>query len=559
MKLILKEYLASLKERGELDAIMPDLLSEIGLSVLSKPSIGTRQYGVDVAAVGTDSDGVRKIFLVSIKSGDLKRRDWDVGEQSLRTSLNEIRDVYVPKLIPNRYRDRPVVIALCFGGDLHEDVRTDVEGYIDRNTDETVTFQVWNGDLLADLLLSGVLRENALPTNWRSDFRKAVALVDEPDVSFGHFCRFLSNVANACRKSGSARVTAIRQIYLGLWTLYVWAREAENTETAYLCSERALLVAWSLVKDHLSGKSKATRDLKRSMDRLIDLHGLISDDYIVQFIEPRAQTLHGLTSAVPSHAYLDKNLKLFDLVGRVGIRGLWLLHLARILDRHGNKGAKEAVRRSLERVVEILEGMIRNNPILHTPLQDSQAIDINIACLFLHRLGREHTVRHWVDQVARATVFAFQIGGPYPCVYNDYRDLVDHPKADAAYRTQATIGSLLVPTLAVWAAITADTEMLGFLAEFTSGPFSHSTLQLWYPGSDTETHLYVGSDNHGLVATDVRIQRSCADMLSPIKSECATTTAFSSLSAVKSGIWPLVLLASRHHRVPAPPHFWQLP
>ena len=559
MKLILKEYLASLKERGELDAIMPDLLSEIGLSVLSKPSIGTRQYGVDVAAVGTDSDGVRKIFLVSIKSGDLKRRDWDVGEQSLRTSLNEIRDVYVPKLIPNRYRNRPVVIALCFGGDLHEDVRTDVEGYIDRNTDETVTFQIWNGDLLADLLLSGVLRENALPTNWRSDFRKAVALVDEPDVSFGHFCRFLSNVANACKKSGSARLTAIRQIYLGLWTLYVWAREAENTEAAYLCSERALLVAWSLVKDHLSGKSKATRDLKRSMDRLIDLHGLISEDYIVQFIEPRAQTLHGLTSAVPSHAYLDKNLKLFDLVGRVGIRGLWLLHLARILDRHGNKGAKEAIRGSLERVVEILEGMIRNNPILHTPLQDSQAIDINIACLFLHRLGRGHTVQHWVDQAARATVFAFQIGGPYPCVYNDYRDLVDHPKADAAYRTQATIGSLLVPTLAVWAAITADTETLGFLAEFTSGPFSHSTLQVWYPGSDTETHLYVGSDNHGLVATDVRIQRSCADMLSPIKSECAATTAFSSLSAVKSGIWPLVLLASRHHRVPAPPHFWQLP
>ena len=559
MKLILKEYLASLKERGELDAIMPDLLSEIGLSVLSKPSIGTRQYGVDVAAVGTDSDGVRKIFLVSIKSGDLKRRDWDVGEQSLRTSLNEIRDVYVPKLIPNRYRDRPVVIALCFGGDLHEDVRTDVESYIDRNTDETVTFQVWNGDLLADLLLSGVLRENALPKNWRSDFRKAVALADEPDVSFGHFCRFVSSVANACRKTRSARVTAIRQIYLGLWTLYVWAREAENTETAYLCSERALLVAWSLVKDHLSGTSKTTRDLKRSVDRLTDLHGLIADNYIVQYIEPRAQTLHGLTSAVPSHAYLDKNLKLFDLVGRVGIRGLWLLHLARILDRHGNKGAKEAVRRSLERVVEILEGMIRNNPILHTPLQDSQAIDINIACLFLHRLGREHTVRHWVDQIARATVFAFQIGGPYPCVYNDYRDLVDHPKADAAYRTQATIGSLLVPTLAVWAAITADTEMLGFLAEFASGPFSHSTLQLWYPGSDTETHLYVGSDNHGLVATDVRIQRSCADMLSPIKSECAATTAFSSLSAVKSGIWPLVLLASRHHRVPAPPHFWQLP
>lgn len=34
MKLILKQYLASLKERAELDAILPDLLSSMGMNVL---------------------------------------------------------------------------------------------------------------------------------------------------------------------------------------------------------------------------------------------------------------------------------------------------------------------------------------------------------------------------------------------------------------------------------------------------------------------------------------------------------------------------------------------
>ena len=43
MKLIIQEYLASLKERGELDAILPDLLSELGLNVYSRPRRGTRQ------------------------------------------------------------------------------------------------------------------------------------------------------------------------------------------------------------------------------------------------------------------------------------------------------------------------------------------------------------------------------------------------------------------------------------------------------------------------------------------------------------------------------------
>ena len=73
MKLIFSEYLASLKERGELDVIMPDLLSEIGFTVFSKPAVGTKQNGVDVAAVGPGQNGQRTLFLISIKPGDLRR------------------------------------------------------------------------------------------------------------------------------------------------------------------------------------------------------------------------------------------------------------------------------------------------------------------------------------------------------------------------------------------------------------------------------------------------------------------------------------------------------
>ena len=134
MKLIFSEYLASLKERGELDVIMPDLLSEIGFTVFSRPAVGTKQHGVDVAAVGPGPDGERTLFLISIKAGDLRRSGWDVGAQSLRTSLNQILDVYIENFIPRCYADLPVIIVLCLGGDLHEGVRTDVEGYMKRNT-----------------------------------------------------------------------------------------------------------------------------------------------------------------------------------------------------------------------------------------------------------------------------------------------------------------------------------------------------------------------------------------------------------------------------------------
>ena len=115
MKLIFTQYLAALKERGELDVIMPDLLSEVGLSVISRPAIGTKQYGVDVVAVGDGGDGVRRIYLLSVKPGDLRRSGWNTGAQSLRPSLDQIQDVYIPKLMPARHRGLPVVVVLCPG------------------------------------------------------------------------------------------------------------------------------------------------------------------------------------------------------------------------------------------------------------------------------------------------------------------------------------------------------------------------------------------------------------------------------------------------------------
>src|SRR2546423_13553956 len=112
MKLILREYLASLKERGELDAILPDLLSELGFNVFSRPERGTTQHGVDVAAVGVDEDNNQKLFLFSVKQGDLTRQDWDGTSQSLRSSLNEIHDVYIPTKVAAEHSDLKIVICL---------------------------------------------------------------------------------------------------------------------------------------------------------------------------------------------------------------------------------------------------------------------------------------------------------------------------------------------------------------------------------------------------------------------------------------------------------------
>ena len=50
LALVIAEYLRTLKERNELDRLLPDLLVEMGYVPISRPQTGNRQFGVDIAA-----------------------------------------------------------------------------------------------------------------------------------------------------------------------------------------------------------------------------------------------------------------------------------------------------------------------------------------------------------------------------------------------------------------------------------------------------------------------------------------------------------------------------
>src|SRR5690242_7261738 len=95
MRLIIREYLGMLKESREFDALLPDLLLAMNIVPISKAQIGVRQAGVDIAAVGNDETGNKALWLFVVKCGDLGRRDWDSQPQSVRQSLDEIKDIYL--------------------------------------------------------------------------------------------------------------------------------------------------------------------------------------------------------------------------------------------------------------------------------------------------------------------------------------------------------------------------------------------------------------------------------------------------------------------------------
>lgn len=553
MKLLIRDYLASLKEREELDAILPDLLSELGFTVFSRPQRGTQQRGVDIAAVG-DDDGERKIFLFSVKKGDLTRQDWDGTPQAMRSSLNEIRDVYIRNRIPEQYKGLKVVICLAFGGDVQEQVREQLSSYTTENSTEQITFDEWNGDKIAGLILKGILREEFLPKSMRSSFQKAVAMVDEPDVSYQHFRQLVHELRIAGTESNKSRVRVARQLNICIWILYVWARNVENLEAAYRTSELALLTAWDLMRPLVGKKNQHAKAIALVVHQLIELNLTIASDFIEKKVMPYVHIRHGVSMAIESRSSLDINLALFEVLGRIGLAGVWLYWIGEHGDNDSRNKAHDGVAQFTKSGLEL----IRNNPTLMLPTTDRQATDIALFLQLWLASGLDaEGINSWLNEMVDRLDLTMRTHGRYPTCSTEYRELAEHShnKSDDYFK-ETTAGSTIIPLIAAWLQGLGQIDTVDTLQKLVKEKLGHCTLQLWMPESSTEERLYLGGISHGLAVCDLPLNEGGPELITAINEACRIDTDFKSLSPIHTNFWPILLVACHHHQLPIPPQFW---
>lgn len=554
MKLILKEYLSSLKERDELDAILPDLLSELGLSVFSKPGKGTRQNGVDVAAFGSLKGSGEKVFLFSIKSGDITRSTWDGDSiQSLRPSLNEIIDTYIPNRIPSQYKNKPIVICICFGGDIQEQAREQIEGYKKTNEGKGFEFDEWNGDRLSELILSSFLREDLLPQNYQSSLRKSLALLDEPEISFKHFSNLVYILTSNNTVKDKEKATLLIQLNISLWILFSWCRQANNLESAYLSGELTILHAWDICAPYFEKKSKISLNIQSTFKSIQSLYRQICIEYVKK-IKPHSSIFHGLSNAIHPLNRVDVNFKLFDLIGRIALNGIWSYWYFVITTDNKLKSAFES---DVILHIETIKEIIINNPILYSPYRDDQAIDISLVAWLLSLNIKNHEdIHNWFINLIRTIEINFITNSNYPCILKEYYDHLKHPlEKTKEYKEEITSASILYPTLAAFSGILNFEDIYLKIKDFQENSLKHCSFQLWYPDETTDTNFYKNNDLHGATLSDITLEKPINDFLDELFYECQANTHFENMTAMKFGLWPLILVGCRHYRMPIPVHF----
>jgi hypothetical protein len=459
--------------------------------------------------------------------------------------------------MPAEHRDKKIVICICLGGDIQEQARQDVEGFIRRESSAEITCTQWNGDRLAELIETHFLREDLLPEDARPMLRKALAMLDEPASSYAYFSALIRSLSAVDASRDAIRIRAIRQMCICLWVLYAWGRDANNLESPYRSSEFALLHAWYIVGFYAGKKNKTARAVQDAFLSILSAYQTISSEYLATRILPHVGKRDGLSSAVRSGCDLDVNLKLFDLLSRVAMKGLWGVWLCQRSDQEDEESAKHYARITTE-CASAIKSLISNNPVLLLPRKDDQAIDIWLAVTLLAMSHSLDDIRGWLTEMLKRASFAYRTHGLYPSNLGSYSDLLEHPKERSnEYRENVTRGSVLYPMIAFWAALFEFGDLYSDVAYVKEHELPHCNFQFWYPDETSESHIYTNTGVHGATLSPVPVDRTAQEFLEQVYSECDHSPHCRDLSAFRMGFWPIIFVACRHYRLPLPLHLFE--
>jgi hypothetical protein len=559
MRLILSQYLRTLKERDEFDRLLPDLLLAMGYMPQAKPQTGVRQYGVDLVAVGISPlDGVEEMLLFVIKRGDIGRRDWDNGEPtSVRPSINEALDLYVPKLIAPEHSGLRKTIVLATTGDLKQDIEPVWNSFREQNATKAC-FDFWGGDRVADLIERYLLNENLFAAEDRADLRKALALAGENDYDFRDVGRMILRQLGLNRDgslaTGSSDLRtlrhALRRVHLAVQIFIHWAQSEGDSRQALWASERLLLWAWHRVQ--LVDAEQRTK-LFEEMSDLWSSYTAAAAHYFDD-MSPHFHVQDGMAGY--SSEGSEFAIVLFEHVGLLGSIGL-----ACLLQAPTDEDAAAVARGNSDAIASGLCALLANNPAAASPRLDRHIVDVTLALLFLVNAGCVEQAREWLSSLAQRLDYCFRVKRKFPVSSDALEDLVslETGEDDEAVRLALMRTSWCLATIASWCAVMGLDDHYALLARGAAESYSDVCAQLWHPRQGWAERWYLGD------ALDAG--HSEAPYLLPSDPEelRKRMRAFLALPeydwpkgspSLPVGIWGLDFIACRHFRVPVPASAW---
>lgn len=476
IKLVLSNYLAGLRERNELDALLPDLLQAMGHSVLSRPQIGVNQAGVDVVSTCQNDEGNAVVYLFVIKFGDVGRDGFFGSKTSVDSSIRQASNTFIRQRLLDGHQSCKKKIVLVSNGFLRQEVQDDFAALSKEIGErELQELDFWGSDQLTPLIEKYIFDESLLLAQGRTDLRAALAILEETDASVRKFISFVDSCMGGPSGDVTGSVATQKKYFLRRWAaaamgwavLLVWCDLEKNRKPGVIGGEYLLLRLWA---DAVRVGLSQDNDVQGRLATLVNLQ----TDALLRYhlkIAPHLAHRREVIGYRREHVFYADAV--FEELGRMALTLLFLQHTADV----------EEQRAYLRQQLVVF---VNEHTVCRLPVLDGQSIDLSLALLAL--IGERDTES--ATALLRSTVEYFQLAVKYeqwlPIDSDLIEDAIAVQEGDVEARDFFQI-STLFPMLGTFAALLGDGQSLMKLNTAVAPKLGNVTLERWSPSIEFET------------------------------------------------------------------------
>jgi hypothetical protein len=553
MKLEVTDYIASLKEENELDQLIQDLLREFDFEIVFGPQKGERQYGVDIYAVGEDwQDNKRKVFLITVKQGDLDRKNWEGSVQAIEPSLRNILSVFIRNNVLPEHKDLPIKIIVAHNGINISAIQQNWRGFADSYP--RYEFALWQLETISNLVTERMINENVISTEARPLLRRIIIYLDRPDYDFSEFSQLIDDSLGHISfegKNKKANIRQLRKINLILSIIVSFCKKEENLKLALRATEIGLLRMWKFMSEH---ENKTDNDYFYEFIRTLFIRKDVYRNYLDKML-PLCEVRDGFSRG--SHDAVTYTLITYEHLGLLALGGLESLQLSDLFEL-SNKELSDLFKENARYFLFAAIRMYNNNRIVFNPRADDHIIEWNLVFILLKRFDRPEEIRQLLTelnkQIGNAKVFFNQAPVFSNSLDEMYELAVNYKKRDQFKYDSST----LLPILAEWAVVLEDKELYASFIELKKCLFESLDLILWYPDKETEKVLFSQKAlSTGYSLSDIELLEDFDEFKTITLTDYVCNCQESEFNFFKHGLWCIGLTACRHYRTHIPPFYWR--
>ena len=520
MRLILKDYIAALKEEKELESLLDNILVMNDFIDIVRPQKGVAQDGVDFSA---KKNG--EIYLFVLKQKDIDKNNWDTGNNAVRSTLDEILDVYIEE----RFKDdnAKINIVVCTNGIIKQNIQPAWNGYISRNANKNIKYHFWGIDELTAMTEQVLLNEYLFEEELKSDLRRSLYFYEE-DVNFVYFNKLLEKLI--LKINVSDRKKKIYEKYLIVYTLInkmcINYASEKNVKLAEKMSEKALIVFWKFILKN------SLLEQEKEIETLIILYKQY-EECCRRYIE-EIKKVYKFSPSFPIYNPLEYRIIIYEIIGFISSYTYYLFYY------YGK--TKEVIKN-----INILVTIINNNVSFFYPVYDLNSIEIN-TLIFLLKEVNNNQAEVLINMLTYKILSRMNISKYYPVEYENYDKALQIEFDEEVEEFKA---SVLLTNLLEWMHIFKNKKGIKDVIEFISKKCPNMTLNTIQIDINSEDYFFEGNMEESLVSYILDYKERIIDIDSEFR-QIYDSNDLSNYKFYQYGSLPILFIAARNYRIPLP-------